>query len=174
MQPTASRKSALRNTGSCWRLLLIVSLKLFVRAIISLAFVPCIPAGASCSFDIGLLADLTTSAQKNDEPFAILAKIDPITGAEVHAQLIHARTNRFDRRVIAPFEPVKEDNNSCLNIAIQSAEPVFEGIAPQKVDVLANLNHADIVPQKTPRRILQIFNLILPLKMRAQKRYNPL
>src|SRR6202041_1175940 len=88
-----SRRSSLRNFGSCATRARMVSLKSRVRAIIVLFLPPFVvlPVGKS-RVDIVRLALLGATAEDNHQTLAVLPEIDPVTRPEVDSILEHTRT----------------------------------------------------------------------------------
>ena len=101
-----------------------------------------------CCRDVGLLASFGPAAEQDHQPFTIPAKVNAIARTEVQPQLLNTRAFALHRRNITPLKPVKSDGNACLGGIVQLFKPSLKGIAPQTVNVLANLNHKLMVAQK--------------------------
>jgi hypothetical protein len=98
-----------------------------------------------CRRDVGLLTPFGPADEQDYEPRSIPAEINAVSGAEIQPQLLDAHAYTLRRRNIASFETIKRNGYSCLDNIVQLLEPSFKRIAPQTVNVLANLNHLRIV-----------------------------
>jgi len=91
--------------------------------------------------DIVLLALLGAAAEQDDQPLAILAEIDPITGAECDPEFENAGTDAFDVREITQRKPGQSRRHLRGGLRVQAVEPGLVGVAASRIEIFPNIYH---------------------------------
>src|SRR5580658_4339189 len=137
-----SRSNSLRNAGSRRTRARIVVLKLRVNGteVASfLALLVVLPASDG-GLDVSLLALFETTAQQQNQPVAILAKINAVARAEVQLVFENPGSNAFNVREVAMRHA---DHGSCRlggRGSIQSVEPPRIRATARTVQIFSNLD----------------------------------
>jgi hypothetical protein len=89
-----------------------------------------LPAGG-CGGDVVLLALFRPPAEQNDDPLAVLAKVDSVARAKVDFVLEYAAPNALRIREMSLADTLYGDDDPGGGRRIQAVEPYREGLRPR-------------------------------------------
>ena len=91
--------------------------------------------------NIGVLPLLGTAREQYHQPVPVLAKIDPVTGAEINPELLDAGTHTFHRREVTLLHPVDDCRRLDRSGHIQTIKPFGIRTFSLSIQVLSHLDH---------------------------------
>jgi hypothetical protein len=79
--------------------------------------------------DVVLLTLFRSAAKKNENPFALFAKVDAITGTEIDPALVNAAAHTLDVGKIPQSDAIESRSNLSRRFGIEPIEPLTERTA---------------------------------------------
>jgi hypothetical protein len=104
----------------------------------ALIFLPVDESGA----DFLRLAFLRATSEQDHQTLAVLAKIDPVTWAEIDPLFEQAGSDAFNVREVAAREPGQRRRDFGRRLRIEAIKPNSIWAPPFWIDVFANVDHS--------------------------------